>query len=343
MCHITKPVRTIDYHTAGEPFRIVLDGAPEISGATVAERRVVAQNSAEIDAVRQLLCREPRGHADMYGCFIVPPDDDGADFGVLFWHNDGFSTACGHGTIALGVWAVQSGLVAAQPDGVTPVTIDVPSGRVVAHVRQIAGIVTSVVFENVVSYPVARAVDVETSRGRVQADIGFGGALYACVEASSLGLTVTQDNYEELLAIGREIKWTLNDSPFAEHPADDRLSGIYGTIIFDDLGDTADGPHQRNVTVFADGRVDRSPCGSGTATRIALLADSGRLAPDQALTHDSIVGSQFIGRARAVDNGAPENEIHGSVVPTVEGMAYKTGEHTFILDANDPVATGFIL
>ena len=259
MCHITKPVRTIDYHTAGEPFRIVLDGAPEISGATVAERRVVAQNSAEIDAVRQLLCREPRGHADMYGCFIVPPDDDGADFGVLFWHNDGFSTACGHGTIALGVWAVQSGLVAAQPDGVTPVTIDVPSGRVVAHVRQTAGIVTSVVFENVVSYPVARAVDVETSRGRVQADIGFGGALYACVEASSLGLTVTQDNYEELLAIGREIKWTLNDSPFAEHPADDRLSGIYGTIIFDDLGDTADGPHQRNVTVFADGRVDRSP------------------------------------------------------------------------------------
>lgn len=343
MCHITKPIRTIDYHTAGEPFRIVLDGAPEISGATVAERRVTAQNSAEIDAVRQLLCREPRGHADMYGCFVVPPDDDGADFGVLFWHNDGFSTACGHGTIALGVWAVQSGLVAAAADGVTPVTIDVPSGRVVAHVRQTAGVVTSVVFENVVSYPVARAVDVETSRGRVQADIGFGGALYACVEASALGLTVTQDNYEELLAIGREIKWTLNDSPFAQHPADDRLSGIYGTIIFDDLGDTADGPHQRNVTVFADGRVDRSPCGSGTATRIALLTDSGRLGADQTLTHDSIVGSRFIGRARAVGSGASEREIHGSVVPTVEGMAYRTGEHTFMLDANDPVATGFIL
>ena len=275
----------------------------------------------------------------MYGGFIVPPDDDGADFGVLFWHNDGFSTACGHGTIALGVWAVQSGRVAAVPDGVTPVTIDVPSGRVVAHVRQAAGVVTGVVFENVASYPVARAVAVETSRGRVQADIGFGGALYACVEASALGLSVTQGNYEELLAIGREIKWTLNDSTYAQHLADDRLSGIYGTIIFDDLGDTTDGPHQRNVTVFADGRVDRSPCGSGTATRIALLADSGRLGFDQTLTHDSIVGTRFIGRAQSVAGG----EIEGAVIPTVEGMAYKTGEHTFILDARDPVATGFVL
>lgn len=332
-------VRTIDYHTAGEPFRIVVDGAPQIGGATVAGRRIRAQDSPEIDGLRTLLCREPRGHADMYGCFIVPADDDGADFGALFWHNDGYSTACGHGTIALGVWAVQTGRVDAATDGVTPVTIDVPSGRVVAHVRQDAGTVTGVVFENVASYPVARSVHVDTSVGRVSVDIAFGGALYACVEASELGLEVAPEYTAQLMTIGREIKWALNDSEVARHPDDERLSGIYGTIIFDDLGDTLHGPHQRNVTVFADGRIDRSPCGSGTAARLALLADSGRLGPNQVLTHDSIIGTRFIGRA----SPAPGGDARRSIIAEVEGMAYKTGEHTFALEATDPIQSGFLL
>jgi len=317
----------------------VTDGAPPIGGATVAERRMRAQSSPEIDGLRTLLCREPRGHADMYGPFIVPADDDGADFGTLFWHNDGYSTACGHGTIALGVWAVQTGRVDSKANGVTPVTIDVPSGRVVAHVRQDAGTVTGVVFENVPSYPVARSVDVDTSVGRVSVDLAFGGALYACVEASELGLEVTPENTERLTTIGREIKWALNDSELARHPDDDRLSGVYGTIIFDDLGDTLNGPHQRNVTVFADGRIDRSPCGSGTAARLALLADSGRLGPNQVLTHDSIIGTRFIGRAHPAPGGAARRAI----IPEVEGMAYKTGEHTFAVEATDPLQTGFLL
>jgi len=317
----------------------VTDGAPPIGGATVAERRMRAQSSPEIDGLRTLLCREPRGHADMYGAFIVPADDDGADFGTLFWHNDGYSTACGHGTIALGVWAVQTGRVDSKANGVTPVTIDVPSGRVVAHVRQDAGTVTGVVFENVPSYPVARSVDVDTSVGRVSVDLAFGGALYACVEASELGLEVTPENTERLTTIGREIKWALNDSELARHPDDDRLSGVYGTIIFDDLGDTLNGPHQRNVTVFADGRIDRSPCGSGTAARLALLTDSGRLGPNQVLTHDSIIGTRFIGRAHPAPGGAARRAI----IPEVEGMAYKTGEHTFAVEATDPLQTGFLL
>jgi proline racemase len=344
MCHITKAVRTVDYHTAGEPFRIVTEGLPGLTGTdagtTVAERRVFAQHSAEVDAFRQLLCREPRGHADMYGGFIVPPDDAGADFGVLFWHGDGYSTACGHGTIALGVWAVESGRVASDPDGVTPVTIDVPSGRVVAHVRQAAGTITGVVFENVASYPVARGMEVETSVGPVSVDLGFGGALYACVPASALGLAVVPEHYERLLALGREIKWALNERPEARHPEDDRLSGVYGTIIFDDLGDNDEGPHQRNVTIFADGRVDRSPCGSGTAARVAMLADSGRLGARQVLTHDSIVGTRFIGR---VSDRPPAGARAGSVIPEVEGMAYKTGEHSFTLDPADPIGTGLVL
>ncbi|MEO7349730.1 MAG: proline racemase family protein, partial [Terrimesophilobacter sp.] len=204
MWHITGLVETVDFHTAGEPFRILDHGVAEratntvLAGTTVAERRVSAQQSPEFDLVRQLLCQEPRGHADMYGGFIVPPDDAGADFGVLFWHKDGYSTACGHGTIALGVWAVQTGRVDADPDGVTTVTIDVPSGRVEARVHSNSGVIDHVVFENVESNVVATALQVETSRGRVSVDVSFSGAIYASVSAASVGLQVRPDDYTEL-------------------------------------------------------------------------------------------------------------------------------------------------
>ncbi len=332
-------ISATDYHTAGEPFRIVEDGFPPMDVATVAAKRVYAQDSPDVNAVRAMLCREPRGHGDMYGCFVVAPDDDGADFGALFWHNDGYSTACGHGTIALGAWAVQSGRVVGNADGDTAIIIDVPSGRVVARVTQVAGTVTSVTFENVPSYPVRRAIDVDISIGRVAVDVAFAGALYASVPASALGLDVTPTHAPELRALGREIKWVLNNSEVAEHPSDPRLSGIYGTIIFDDLGPTERGLHQRNVTVFADGRIDRSPCGSGTAARLALLADDGQLDSEHELIHDSILGTRFIGRFRSVPGDGPP----GSISPSIEGMAYRTGHSVFTFDPTDPIGVGFLL
>ncbi|GAB2670718.1 proline racemase family protein [Kribbella swartbergensis] len=325
------PVSVVDYHTAGEPFRIVT--SVEVPGGSVPERRVFAQSSARVDAVRQLLVNEPRGHADMYGGFVVPGDDDGAHFGVLFWHKDGYSTACGHGTIALGAWAVESGLVAASPDGVTDVVIDVPSGRVVARVTCSAGEVSSVAFRNVPSYVVSRSVPVGTSRGQVSADISFGGAFYASVAAAAVGLSVTPACYADLIAVGREIKWALD--PQAVHPVDPRLNGLYGTIFYDDLGSWERGPHQRNVAIFADGEVDRSPCGSGTSARLALLYNEGRLADGQILRHESIVGTTFLGRVvDVVDEG---------VITEVEGSAYRTGTATFTLDPRDPLGTGFTL
>jgi proline racemase len=332
-------VRTTDYHTAGEPFRIVTAGAPDIPGSTVRQRREYARGSEEVDRVRRLLCHEPRGHADMYGCFLVPPDDDGADLGVLFWHKDGYSTACGHGTIALGVWAVETGRVPAADDGDTDVVVDVPSGRVTARVTRSGGRTQRVTFRNVPSYVVARRVPVRTSRGEVLADVSYAGAIYASVAAGSLGLSVTPECYAELTAIGREVKWALNDTDVAQHSEDPRLSGIYGTILYDDLPGLPDGPHQRNVTVFADGEVDRSPCGSGTCARVALLADEGRLPDGAVLTNDSIVGTRF--RARVVER---RDGLSGeAVVVEVEGEAYRTGEHSFVLDPRDPVGTGFVL
>jgi proline racemase len=316
-------VATTDYHTAGEPFRIVTAGAPDIPGATVRERRAFAQGSEEVDAVRRLLCHEPRGHADMYGCFPVLPDDDGADLGVLFWHKDGYSTACGHGTIALGAWAVESGLVEAATDGETDVTIDVPSGRVTARVRCKGGAVEAVVFRNVPAYVIARGVPA----AGVSVDVSYGGAIYASVAAADLGLTVTPDRLVELIAAGREVKRALAGSDAARHPTDDRLSGIYGTIVYEPLGEL----HQRNVTVFADGEVDRSPCGSGTSARVALLD----MEPGQVLRHDSIVGTTF--SAWVVERG------RDGIVTEVEGMAFRTGEHRFVLDPRDQLGTGFAL
>jgi proline racemase len=332
-------VRTTDFHTAGEPFRIVTAGVPPIEGSTVRERREYARTREDVDRIRRLLCHEPRGHADMYGCFLVPPDDEGADLAVLFWHKDGYSTACGHGTIALGEWAVRAGRVDAPADGEVSVVIDVPSGRVTATVSRARGVTQWVAFRNVPSYVIARAVEVDTSRGPVLADVSYGGAIYASVAASSVGLEVTPEHYDALIAVGREIKWALDDHELARHPSDPRLSGVYGTIWFDDLGRTPEGLHHRNVTVFADGEVDRSPCGSGTCARLALLADDGTLADDEVLTHDSIVGTRFSGRVleRATAEGRP------AVVPEVRGTAFPTGEHVFVLDDGDPLGTGFVL
>ena len=335
-----REIRTIDYHTAGEPFRIVAKPPVEIVGDTVANRRVYAMATAEVDGLRKLLCFEPRGHADMYGCFITPPDDDGADFGVLFWHKDGFSTACGHGTIALGVWAIESGKVAVDPSGVTDVVIDVPSGRVTARVHTKGAVIESVDFVNVASYHMHSDISVDTSLGALTVDVSFGGAIYAQLDVAQIGLSVTPEHYGEIIAIGREIKWALNDSEYAEHPTDPRLSGIYGTIVYEELAPDADGlKRQRNATIFADGEVDRSPCGSGTCARLATLVEKKQLKIGEVLKHDSIVDSQFLGVAKA----QVTSDGYDAILPQVTGMAYKTGESVFTVDPRDPLTPGFVL
>ena len=327
-------IRTVDYHTAGEPFRIVTDGTPPIEGRTVLDRREAAM-AGPADWVRALLVNEPRGHADMYGCFLTPPDDAGAVAGVLFWHKDGFSTACGHGTIALGTYAVDAGLVSAPVDGSVEVTFDVPSGRVVARIERTNGRTRSVAFRNVPAYPLTRGVSVTTSRGRVTADLAYGGAMYASVRAASLGLSVTPADLPHLIAIGREIRDAMNQTDLARHPTDPRLSGVYGTIWYDEV---APG-HQRNCTVFADGEVDRSPCGSGTSARLALLYADGTLPRGATLVHESVIGTTFEASVvdEVSDGGRP------AVLTEIRGSAYRTGDHTFTLDPDDPLGVGFQL
>jgi proline racemase/trans-L-3-hydroxyproline dehydratase len=331
-------ITTVDYHTAGEPFRIVTGGGPDIAGATVLDRREAAL-AGPADAVRALLCNEPRGHADMYGCFLVPPDDRGAVLGTLFWHKDGFSTACGHGTIALGAYAVDEGLVAAPDDGEVDVVIDAPSGRVTARVERAGGRTRSVAFRNVPAFVIARDMAVPTSRGGIPVDLSYGGAVYASAQAGDLGLAVTPAHLSDLIAVGREIRDAVNAAGAAAHPTDRRLDGCYGTIWYEELPSTVDGPHQRNCTVFADGEVDRSPCGSGTSARLALLHADGLIRAGTVLRHDSIIGTTFTGRVVA------ELTLHDrpAVVTEVRGSAYRTGTHTFTVDPDDALGAGFQL
>lgn len=343
---------TEEYHTGGEPFRIVAPGVVPLVGDTVADKRVQAIASDEVQLVRRLLCSEPRGHADMYGGFITAPDDAGADLGVLFWHKDGFSTACGHGTIALGVWAVESGLVPRLQDGSQDVVIDVPSGRVTARVCFREGRIRDVTFVSVASWVHSEGVEVATHRGPVHCDIAFGGAMYAAVPAAAVGLRVRAEDLSELIRTGRAIRAALNAQGAAEHPSDPRLSEVYGTIFTEEVdpGDAAaaapveglgsDGKvHQRNVVVFADGEVDRSPCGSGTAARVALLHHQGVLAEGEVLVHDSIVGSRFL--ARVVEQVRVDGQ--DAVVPEVTGTAHRIGSSTFVVDPLDSLVPGFVL
>jgi proline racemase len=321
-------IDAVDYHTAGEPFRIVTAGAPPLEGRTILEKRRFA--AEQLDALRRLLVHEPRGHADMYGGFVTEPEDEGADLGVVFFHNAGYSTACGHGTIALVTWALESGLLELGA-GERRVVVDVPSGRLETVAQLDEGRVTSVRFRNVPSFVVARGLEA----GGLTADVAFGGAFYASVEAPA---PVEPGNLTRLIELGRQVKRELGEQREFVHPVEPELRDVYGVIFWQQEEGGVE-LAQRNVTVFADGEVDRSPCGSGTSARLALLDESGELPRGAELRHLSVIGTEF----RAWVTG--ETEVAGipALVTEVEGAAYQTGRHEFVIDPRDPLPDGFFL
>jgi len=318
-------ITTVDYHTGGEPFRIVTGGVDGPQGSTILDMRRDAL--ARLDHVRRLLVHEPRGHADMYGCFVVEPNDAGADLGVVFFHNAGYSTACGHGTIALVTWALDEGVVE-RTEGENHVVVDVPSGRLETWARVENGHVRSVRFRNVPAFVWAEGVELAER----SVDVAFGGAFYASVEER-----VEPSELPRLIQLGRELKREVEAWQDVVHPLEPELRDVYGVIFWQEEGERP--LTQRNVAVFADGEVDRSPCGSGTSARLALLDRSGRLPRGGELLHRSIVGSEFRGRV------VGEADVAGipAVVTEVEGSAYRTGEHVFTLDPRDPIGDGFLL
>ena len=330
-------IQTLDAHTGGEPLRLIIRGFPEPQGVTMLERRKWLREHH--DDLRTAIMLEPRGHADMYGALLTSPERPDSDAGVLFMHNEGYSTMCGHGVIAVATLVFERGLLETREPDV--LVFDTPAGPVRARAdvdRRDGRIrVRSVSFRNVPSFVLAAGIPVRVNGRDLRADVAFGGAFYAIVDSEAAGLPVLGLRLDALRAAGMAIKDAVEAAVRVEHPLEPALQGIYGTIFTAPASDeTAD---LRNVTVFAEAEIDRSPCGTGTCAVMAVLAAMGLLPPEQTFTHESIIGSRFKGR---VVGEVTVGEL-SAIVPEIEGDAWLTGEHTFHIDERDPFSRGFRL
>ena len=341
-------IETLDGHAGGEPLRIVTGGLPPVEGETIPEKRRYFER--ELDHLRTGLCWEPRGHADMYAAVPVEPPTDDGDLGVLFLHNDGYSTMCGHGIVALVTAAVETGALAVDPAD-PAVRIDTPAGRVTARPslggspagdgeRSPAGDpprVTDVTFENVPSYVHAAGRELSVpGYGSVVCDVAFGGAYYAYVDAAAVGVDLEPASVGDAIAAARAIERAVADAIEIEHPTDDDLGFLYGVILSGPPRGEAD---LRNVCVFADGEVDRCPTGTGVSAHLARRHAAGDLAPGESLVVESVVGSTFTGRIVETVPFAG----HEAVVPAVTGSASVTGRGELLFDPADPFREGFLL
>jgi proline racemase len=328
-------ITSIDAHTEGEPFRVITGGYPELPGESILARRRYALEN--LDHLRTALMWEPRGHADMYGCIVIPPVTPEADFGVLFMHNEGYSTMCGHGIIGITTVALEAGLVPmTSPE--TRVKIDTPAGLITAHARVSAGRVQSVYFHNVPSFVLImnEAVNVP-GLGKIHYDIAYGGAFYAFVQAEAVGVHCSPEDFRALIEKGMAIKRSIMASRPILHPFEEDLSFLYGTIF---IGPPQkQGAHSRNVCIFAEGEVDRSPTGTGVSARLAIHHARGEISLNEPITIESIIDSRFSGRVVQTTTFGP----HPAIIPEVEGTAYITGRHEFLIDPNDPLRNGFLL
>jgi proline racemase len=345
-------LKTIDAHAAGEPLRLIVEGFPSPRGKTMLEKREWVKTHA--DHLRRALMLEPRGHADMYGAILTEPVSPGSHAGVLFMHNDGYSTMCGHGIVAVTTMALERGLLMPGGDGTT-VVYDAPAGTIRARARLGAGgagtaggtgaaaetgragevRVDSVAFVNVPSFVLHGGLAVKLAARTIRVDVAFGGAFYAIVDGEAVGLPIDVAHLPELRRLGMEIKHAIEAARTIAHPLDPGLHGIYGTIFTGPP--SAEGADLRNVTIFADAEVDRSPCGTGTAAVMAVVDAMGLLGPERPFVHESLIGTRFNGR---VASRTIVGE-HEAIVPEIEGSAWITGEHTFLIDERDPLREGF--
>lgn len=328
-------ITTVDAHTGGEPLRIILGGIPEIPGKSILEKRKFAQEN--LDGWRRSLMWEPRGHADMYGAILTDPVTDDGDFGVLFLHNEGFSTMCGHGIIALAKVVLETGIIEKAGENPT-LCMDTPAGRVTAVARRSGGIVTGISFINVPSFVYARDLAVAVPGiGRVRVDVAFGGAFYAFCEAKSVGITLGPERVAELIDAGMRIKRAVDANLDIRHPFEADLGFLYGTIFVGEAQDPEH--HSRNVCIFAEGEVDRSPTGTGVSARAAIHHARRELAVGENITVESILGTTMqVCIEETVDYGPYE-----AVIPKVSGSAHLIGQSTFFFDPDDRLSGGFLL
>lgn len=336
MTQYPDAIETVEMHTGGEPLRIVTSGWPPVAGATILDKRRHARN--ELDHLRRMIIHEPRGHHDMYAAVFVEPDLPEADFAVLFLHNEGYSTMCGHAMIALGRYAVDHGLV--RPDGpVARMKIQVPCGLVEVEVD--TGETSDAPDVSFTSVPCfAHVLDLEVDVpgfGRITTDVGYGGAFYAILPAARLGLDLERSGVAALVDAAAAVTAAVKAVHPLDHPDDPDLAFLYGTILTD--GGSGEGSPSRNICVFAEREVDRSPTGSGVSARMALAAARGEVAEGDERGFASMTGSVFSASlaGRCVVGSRP------AVTLRVTGKAYYTGSSRFHLEPGDYLGRGFVL
>lgn len=325
---------TVDVHVAGEPLRIITDGLPEIKGETQLERRAYCME--HLDDVRKVLMLEPRGHHGMYGCIITPPASAHADFGVLFLHNEGWSTMCGHGIVGVITMGIETGRFKVT-EGNQKFVIDSPAGEVIAYAKTNGTVVESVSFENVPSFVLRKDLPISIAGYDFNVDIAFGGAFYAVAQSKDIGLKVNKKDLPAIQKWGTKIKHYVEKHMEVVHPLESGLHGIYGVIFSDEPVDPK--ADLRNVTIFADEQVDRSPCGTGTCARLATLYEDGTLSDKGSFVHESITDGQFVGEILSISKVSE----HNAVIPKVTGEAFLTGIHQFLVDPKDTLPKGFLL
>ena len=327
-------MQTIDCHAAGEPLRIVTAGLPPLPGETILARR--AYMAEHLDHVRRFLMWEPRGHADMYGCIVTPPVSPEAFCGVLFMHNEGYSTMCGHGIIGLVTVLIETGQLPV-PGPVVSVAIDTPAGLVRARASVENGRVREVTMRNVASFVFDRRVVPVDGLGDVETAVAYGGAFYALVDAARAGLGDRPGPLDRLVEAAAAIKASVLGAGAITHPLEPGIGGLYGVVI--GWPPQRPGADQTSLTVFADREVDRSPCGTCTSAVMAARWADGRLPLGMPFVNESLIGTRFAGRLVEETRVGP----HRAVVPEVSGAASITGYHTFVLEPDDPLPDGFLL
>ena len=349
-------VETLDLHCAGEPLRLIRSGFPPVPPRPINERRAWVREHA--DHVRRLLMYEPRGHRDMYGAVLLPPHRDDADIAVLFMHNEGYSTMCGHGIIALTQGLIEEGLYPATAPQTT-IRWETPAGLVTATASVEVGeagepLVREVRFLNVPAYLHAdrlvmrprgvRLFGPAAERQGLSVQLAFGGAYYGIVDVGELGMRVVPEQIEPLTRAGAAITEALRRDHTPAHPADDSLGFVYGTIIVDsDPATSPDGLAAsatiRNVTVFAEAEVDRSPCGSGTSALLAARYALGASEIGDEIVNAGITGECFVGRLEGLTSLGDRE----AVVTSVAGQGFVTGHGRYVVDDRDPLREGFLL
>ena len=322
----------IDGHTAGNPVRLVVGGAPFLSGANMSERR--QDFLARFDWIRRGLMFEPRGHDMMSGGFLYPPFDPANDAAVLFIETSGCLPMCGHGTMGIVTFALEHGLI--RPRTYGRLSLEVPAGVIGIEYTVRGDKVTTVTIRNVASYLAAEGIRIDVpGLGPLTVDVAYGGNFYAIIETQGAYEGIDALGASRILSLSPVVRALMRKAVEPVHPLDATIRGVSHVMWTDrPKGEGADG---RNAVFYGDRAIDRSPCGTGTSARLAHLVARGRLRSGDSYVHESIIGSRFVGRVlQTVDlNGTP------AIIPGIEGSAFVTGFNTVWIDPAEPFPTGF--